>query len=59
MPSYVSLLTPANNSGVLGLARVGLKGSVLTLDLTSSGLMPGGDHPRLHRRQRAKRAAYG
>lgn len=45
MPDYASLITPVNNSGVLGLARVGLEGNVLTLDLAASGLTPGGDHP--------------
>lgn len=35
-----SLLTPANNSGVLGLARVTLDGNLLTTEVAASGLTP-------------------
>ncbi len=35
-----SLLTPANNSGVLGLARVTLEGNLLTTEVAASGLTP-------------------
>ncbi|HKG50941.1 MAG TPA: hypothetical protein VKB14_10900, partial [Actinomycetales bacterium] len=41
----IILLTPANNSGVLGLARATLDGTTLTLDVAASGLTPGESHP--------------
>lgn len=40
-----TLLTPANNSGVLGLARTTLDGATLTVDVVASGLTPGQVHP--------------
>ena len=42
---FLTLLTPANNSGVLGLARTSLDGTVLTVDVAASGLTPGEVHP--------------
>jgi hypothetical protein len=43
--TFFSLLTPANNSGVLGLARTSLDGNTLTVDIAASGLTPGQVHP--------------
>ncbi|MBL6458931.1 CHRD domain-containing protein [Belnapia sp. T6] len=43
--SYVSLITPANNSGVLGLAQVTLDGNVLGVEVAASGLTPDEMHP--------------
>ena len=43
--SFLALLAPANNSGVLGLARATLDGSSFTLDVAASGLTPGQPHP--------------
>jgi hypothetical protein len=43
--TFFSLLTPANNSGVLGLSRVSLDGNALTVDVAASGLTPGQVHP--------------
>jgi hypothetical protein len=43
--SFLSLLTPANNSGVLGLSRVSLDGNTLSVDVAASGLTPGQVHP--------------
>ena len=40
-----TLLTPGNNSGVLGLARATLDGATLTVDVVASGLTPGQVHP--------------
>lgn len=40
-----TLLTPGNNSGVLGLARATLDGTALTVDVVASGLTPGQAHP--------------
>jgi hypothetical protein len=40
-----TLLTPGNNSGVLGLARATLEGTTLTVDVVASGLTPGQVHP--------------
>ncbi|WP_431271250.1 hypothetical protein [Dankookia sp. P2] len=42
---FLTLLTPANNSGVLGLARTSLDGNVLTVDVAASGLTPDAEHP--------------
>jgi hypothetical protein len=41
----VTLLTPGNNSGVLGLARATLDGTTLTMDLVAANLTPGQVHP--------------
>ncbi|MFC7478539.1 hypothetical protein ACFQS7_29745 [Dankookia sp. GCM10030260] len=43
--TFFSLLTPANNSGVLGLSRVSLDGDTLSVDVAASGLTPGQIHP--------------
>ena len=40
-----TLLTPANNSGVLGLARATFDGATLRVDVVASGLTPGQTHP--------------
>lgn len=40
-----TLLTPGNNSGVLGLARATLGGTTLKVDVVASGLTPGETHP--------------
>lgn len=40
-----TLITPGNNSGVLGLARATLDGTSLTVDVAASGLTPGEAHP--------------
>ena len=40
-----ALLTPSNNSGVLGLARATLDGTTLKVDVAASGLAPGQVHP--------------
>ncbi|MBD0272490.1 MAG: hypothetical protein ICV73_11240 [Acetobacteraceae bacterium] len=40
-----TLLTPGNNSGVLGLARATLDGTTLKVDVAASGLTPGQVHP--------------
>ena len=40
-----ALLTPANNSGVLGLARATLDGTTLKVDVAASNLTPGQVHP--------------
>jgi hypothetical protein len=40
-----TLLTPGNNSGVLGLARATLDGTTLKVDVVASGLTPGQVHP--------------
>ena len=40
-----TLLTPGNNSGVLGLARATLDGTTLKLDVIATGLTPGEIHP--------------
>jgi hypothetical protein len=42
---FITLLTPANNSGVLGLARTSLDGNVLTVDVAAAGLTPDAEHP--------------
>lgn len=42
---FLTLLTPANNSGVVGLARTSLDGNTLTVDIAASGLTPGQEHP--------------
>ena len=39
-----TLITPANNSGVLALARATLDGTDLTVDVAASGLTPGEPH---------------
>jgi Cu/Zn superoxide dismutase len=43
--SFLALLTPANNSGVVGLARLTLSGDSLTVDVAASGLTPNQAHP--------------
>ncbi len=43
--TYFTLLTPTNNSGVLGLGRVSLDGTTLSVDVVASGLTPGQVHP--------------
>jgi CHRD domain len=43
--SFLTLLTPANNSGAVGLARLTLNGDSLTVDVAASGLAPGQTHP--------------
>src|SRR3954470_9914578 len=43
--SFLALLTPANNSGVVGLARLTLSGDSLTGDVAASGLTPNQAHP--------------
>ena len=40
-----TLLTPGNNSGVLGLARATLDGTTLKVDVVASNLTPGQVHP--------------
>ncbi len=40
-----ALLTPSNNSGVLGLARATLDGTTLKVDVVASGLAPNQVHP--------------
>lgn len=40
-----TLLTPGNNSGVLGLARATLDGNTLKVDVAAAGLTPGEVHP--------------
>jgi hypothetical protein len=43
--TYFTILTPTNNSGVLGLGRVTLHGTTLSVDVVASGLTPGQVHP--------------
>lgn len=42
---FLGLLTPANNSGVVGLARTSLEGKVLTVAVAAAGLTPEERHP--------------
>ena len=43
--TFFTILTPTNNSGVLGLGRVTLDGTTLQVDVVASGLTPGEIHP--------------
>jgi hypothetical protein len=43
--TFLTILTPANNSGVLGLGRVTLDGTTLSVDVVAAGLTPEQVHP--------------
>jgi len=43
--SFLGLLSPANNSGVEGLARLTLDGTTLHVDMAADGATPGQAHP--------------
>jgi hypothetical protein len=43
--TFLTILTPANNSGVLGLGRVTLDGTTLSVDVAAAGLTPEQVHP--------------
>src|SRR5919112_270465 len=43
--TFITPLTPANNSGAAGFARLTLEGTTLSVDAVVTGLTPGETHP--------------